>query len=203
MVFPLAVSTFPPKADANDNVGSAKPQKKKSMLIPILVGVFVFLLCIAGALAWEFVFKKTDTVQVSEAQLADKVRLLTMRQVRQYIVENEKVGKVFVIEGKVVNEFPTPKDFIAVEAAIYGKDQRVVATKKQRCGTQLSLFQLQVLSEKEMEAFLNNKIEILTNNVNVKPGAEVPFMVLFYAPPDDVSEFGVRIIDVRDSQGSK
>ena len=206
MVFPLVVSTLQPNSGdlKLDDLGSSdKRLKKKIKKLPIILGVLVFLFCVAGALAWEFVFKSPETTQLSDAQLADKVRLLTMRQVRQYIVENEKIGKVFVIEGKVVNEFPDPKEFIAVEAAIYGKDQRVIATKKQRCGTQLSLFQLQVLSEKEMEAFLNNKIEILTNNVNVKHGAEVPFMVLFYSPPDDVSEFGVRIIDVRDSRGPK
>ena len=63
---------------------------------------------------------------------------------------------------------------------------------------QLSLFQLQVLSEKEMESFLNNKVEILTNNTNVPRGGEVPFMVLFYAPPEGIAEFGVRIVDVKD-----
>ena len=49
-----------------------------------------------------------------------------------------------------------------------------------------------------MESFLNNKVEILTNNTNVPRGGEVPFMVLFYAPPEGVAEFGVRIVDARD-----
>ena len=107
-------------------------------------------------------------------------------------------GRVFVIEGRVVNEFPQPKELIAVEAAIYDKDKKALAVKKQLAGTQLSLFQLQVLSEKEMESFLNNKVEILTNNTNVRHGGEVPFMVLFYTPPDGVAEFGVKIVDVKD-----
>ena len=49
-----------------------------------------------------------------------------------------------------------------------------------------------------MESFLNNKVEILTNNTNVPRGGEVPFMVLFYSPPAGVAEFGVRIVDARD-----
>ena len=49
-----------------------------------------------------------------------------------------------------------------------------------------------------MESFLNNKVEILANNTNVRHGGEVPFMVLFYAPPEDVAEFGVKIVDVKD-----
>lgn len=102
-----------------------------------------------------------------------------MRNVRQYYVDNDKVGKVFVIEGRVVNEFPQPKELVTVEAAIYDKDKKPLSVKRQIAGAQLSLFQLQVLSEKEMEAFLTNKVEILTNNSNVPHGGEVPFMVLF------------------------
>ena len=177
-----------------------KKSKKKLLIMAacacLVLGVVLFLL-------WQFVLKGDGDQAKSDLELAEKVKLLTMRNVRQYIVDNEKVGKVFVIEGKVVNEFPTPKELIAVEGAIYGKDKRLISIKKQRCGTQLSLFQLQVLSEKEMEAFLNNKMEILTNNINLKQGAEVPFMILFYGPPEDVSEFGVRIVDVRDVPAMK
>ena len=32
----------------------------------------------------------------------------------------------------------------------------------------------------------------------MRHGGEVPFMVLFYAPPEDVAEFGVKIVDVKD-----
>lgn len=159
----------------------------------------LLLLLLAGAGAGGSLYFFRGETPPSEADIAKKVELLTMRNVRQYNVLNEKVGKVFVIEGRVVNEFPEPKELIALEGAIYDKDKKPLAVKKQLAGTQLSLFQLQVLSEKEMESFLNNKVEILTNNTNVLPGAEVPFMILFYDPPDDVAEFGVKIVDVKNA----
>lgn len=181
------------------------PVKGRSRLGKILAVLLLVLAC-AGGGYWYFKYfaTKTDTPP-SEQELAKKVELLTMRNVRQYYVDNEKVGKVFVIEGKVVNEFPDPKELVSVEAAIYDKDKKALATKKQMGGVQLSLFQLQVLSEKEMESFLNNKVEILTNNTNVPRGGEVPFMVLFYGPPEGIAEFGVRIVDVKDvpAQGHK
>ena len=159
--------------------------------------IFVLVLACAGG-GWYYYSLKNAAKQPNEQEIAKQVELLTMRNVRQYYVDNEKVGKVFVIEGRVVNEFPQPKELITIEAAIYDKDKKALAVKKQLGGVQLSLFQLQVLSEKEMESFLNNKVEILTNNTNVPRGGEVPFMVLFYAPPEGVAEFGVRIIDARD-----
>ena len=165
-----------------------------------LGALLVALLIIgAGAGGWWYYTKIYTAKPVADAiPLEKKVEMLTMRNVRQYYVNNEKVGQIFVIEGKVVNEFPVPKELIQVEAAIYGPDKQPLASKTQLAGTTLSLFQLQVLGEKELESFLNNKIEILTNNTNIPTGGEVPFMVLFYAPPPNVSEFGVKIVDVKD-----
>ncbi len=166
------------------------------------LAVALVLACLGGGAYWYFDARQLKAPPI-EQDLAKKIELLTMRNVRQYYVDNEKVGKVFVIEGRVVNEFPQPKELIAVEAAIYGKDKKPLATKTQLAGTQLSLFQLQVLSEKEMESFLNNKVEILSNNTNVQHGGEVPFMVLFYAPPQGVAEFGVKIVSVQDMPASE
>lgn len=172
------------------------PIKKKLPLFKIAL-VLVLMLAGAGG-GWWYYTTKGAAKQQNEQDIAKQVELLTMRNVRQYYVDNEKVGKVFVVEGRVVNEFPQQKELITLEAAIYDKDKKALAVKKQLGGVQLSLFQLQVLSEKEMESFLNNKVEILTNNTNVPRGGEVPFMVLFYAPPEGVAEFGVRIVDARD-----
>jgi hypothetical protein len=131
------------------------------------------------------------------------VEKLTMRNVRQYYVTNEKIGPISVIEGKAVNGFPTPRELIEVEAALYGQDKNALVSKKQYAGASLSLFQLQVLGEKELDAFINNKLEVLANNTNIPPGGEVPFMVLFYNPPPTVTEFGVKIVDAREPEVKK
>ena len=175
-----------------------KPRSRFGKILKLLL--VLVLLCGLGGGGWWY-YSTQMMPKVSEdalATVAKKVELLTMRNVRQYYVNNEKIGPIFVIEGKVVNEFPVTKELIEVEAAIYGADKNTIASKKQLAGTALSLFQLQVLGEKELESFLGNKIEILTNNTNVLPGGEVPFMVLFYKPPSDVAEFGVKIVNVRD-----
>ncbi|MDR2055851.1 MAG: zinc-ribbon domain-containing protein [Desulfovibrio sp.] len=198
-VFPYSASaaTMPeqPPEPAKKDAGKTKPGRKAALAVLLLA------LCLAGGLSGYFWYSRQTPAPPPE-DAAQKVARLTMRNVRQYFVDNEKIGKVMVIEGKVVNEFAQPKSLIAVEAAIYDKDKKTLSVKKQMAGTQLSLFQLQVLSEKEMESFLNNKIEILSNNINVPQGGEVPFMVLFYAPPSGVAEFGVRIVDAQDADTS-
>ncbi len=184
-----------------DNEGSGggssrRRKKKKSKLVPILL--FLLLLVGGGAGAWWYMQGSLGTSEVDSAERAENVKLMTMRNVRQYYVENEKIGPIFVIEGKVVNEFPEPKEFIEVEAAIYDKNKNILMSKKQLAGTTLSIFQLQVLGEDELEAFLSNQIEILTRNTKVPNGGQVPFMVVIYNPPANVAEFGVKIANARD-----
>jgi hypothetical protein len=176
-------------------IASSKKFGRKTIL-----AFLVLVLCLAGGFFGYYWQGKQATIPAGAEEIARKLAQLTMRNVRQYYVDNEKIGQLMVIEGKVVNEFPQPKALIAVEAAIYDKNKNTLSVKKQTAGTQLSLFQLQVLSEKEMESFLNNKMEILSNNLNVPHGGEVPFMVLFYSPPQNVAEFGVRIADVQDAE---
>ncbi len=184
--------------------------KKKSKLFLILM---ILLLCAAGAGGgwWYMEMYKPEAEQAaqgagqgssltSEDASAASVSKITMHGVRQYYVKNEKVGSIFVVEGVVTNEFPVAKDLIEVEGALYDANKAVLVSKKQWAGTTPSLFQLQVLGEEELESFLNNEIEILTKNTNVPPQGEVPFMVVFYNPPANVAEFGVRVISSKDVQ---
>lgn len=132
-----------------------------------------------------------------EENTAEMVRLIALRGVRQYNINNEKSGNISVIEGKTVNGFPEPRELIRVEASLYDADGLQLVSKQQLAGTSVSLFQLQVLGDQELEQALSNKIDILSNNTNVQPGGEVPFMVVFYNPPDNATEFGVKVIDAR------
>ncbi len=165
----------------------------------IFISIFILLLCIGGGVgAWWYFDTKSPSTETANVQVSKSIELITMRDVRQYYVKNEKIGSIFVVEGKMVNDFPIPKELIEVEAAIYAADKTVLASKKQLAGTALSLFQLQVLGKEELESFLHNEIEILTKNTNVPSGGEVPFMVLFYNPPAEVTEFGVKVFSAKD-----
>ena len=94
-------------------------------------------------------------------QLKETVRLLTVRNMRQYVVNNEKIGKLIVIEGKVVNEFDEPRELIRIEATLYDSQGTPIVTKDQLAGTMVTLFQLQVLSEEELEQALKNRWDIV------------------------------------------
>ncbi|MBF0482124.1 MAG: zinc-ribbon domain-containing protein [Desulfovibrionaceae bacterium] len=133
-----------------------------------------------------------------EKKPEDASKNLALTGVRQYMVDNAKAGNIFVIEGKVKNNFTTAKEYIKIEASLFDEKGVSLATKQIVAGNTVSYFQLQSLGVEELEAALNSQVGILTNNVNVRPGGDVPFMVVFYNPPESLQEFGVKVIDSKD-----
>ena len=77
---------------------------------------------------------------------AAKVKDVMLQNVRQYYVSNEKAGQLFVIEGKAVNNFKTPKEMIKLEASLFDEKGGSLATQEALAGNTVSLFQLQVMT---------------------------------------------------------
>lgn len=182
-----------------------KTAKTSSPLKKILLLVAV-LLCLGGtALGGYIIYVKNFAPAASAVDPVaerisniDKVRDLPLIDVKHRYVQNVKLGPLVVITGKVRNNFSTPKEKIRVEAALLDKDGKVLAVQQQSCGVVLPEIQLQVLGQKELAQALDNPFEILANNINVMPGIEVPFMVVFVYPPSNMAEYTVMVSDVSD-----
>lgn len=138
-----------------------------------------------------------------QAAQESPVKFIVLENVRQYYVNNEKAGQLFVIEGKAVNQFERPRDFIKIEATLFDAKGQPLVTRQALCGNILSYFQLQVLSRTEIEAALDNEMGVLNNNTNLETGAGTPFMLIFFEPPEDVVEFGVKVIDAQRAGASR
>ena len=89
----------------------------------------------------------------------------------------------------------TPRELISLEAELHDKEGKVLASRRQIAGISLSPFQLEVLDKAELENTLNRKLDIVTSNINVMPGAEVPFTVVFSEIPAGASDYKVRIVE--------
>ncbi len=196
--------SFEGKAASGETAPLDMPEQKRSRF----EGAFGLLVCIAivlgGIWAWNHT-KYLDGLKGLVAPLAEQVDIaaepasliekLELRDVRQYQEKNEKLGGIIVIEGKVKNNFETAREFIRLEAELYDTEGKVLASRSQLAGTCLSFSQLKILDKAELENALNSKPGILAANVNVMPGAEVPFMVVFTEIPAGASDFKVRIAE--------
>ncbi len=189
--------------------GGGKLAGKKKFVI---IGLVLVLLAGAGAGLWfsgvagklmgKFGGAKEE-VKTEDVSPEAKVKFIILENVRQYYVNNEKAGQLFVIEGKAVNQFEKPKELIKIDATLFDAAGKPLGSRQQLCGNILSYFQLQVLSRTEIEAALANEMGVLNNNTNLETGAGTPFMVIFFEPPKDVAEFGVKVIEAQDPGKAK
>ncbi len=194
-------------------------RKKRGKMLPIIFGGLLVLLIAAGAALYfmgiirigpETAPDNTELISKDEnnagAQNAtnllgndEEIKDIIFQNTKQYFVNNEKLGQIFVVEGKTINNYRTPKELIRIEADLLDEHGTVVASKQQFCGVTLTMFQLQILSEEEIEKALNNNIEILANNLNIQPGGSVSFMTVFVNPPPSISTLFLKVVDAKDS----
>lgn len=197
-------------------------KEKPGKAVPILIVLLVLVLGIGTAVyfkAWTLVGLDTESLKnipyigsmfmeetgggesaAPGESPAERVRKIELQNVKQYYVANEKVGNLFVVEGKAVNRFEEPKERIKVEVVLYDAGGNVLTSQSLMCGNQLSQFQLQVQTRNEMEEALSSEVGILSNNVFIRPGGSVPFMAVFFESTEGVAEFLVKVVDVADPE---
>lgn len=201
-----------------DGTGSAAsyggldmPRRKRSIM-PRLMS---FLVCAALAAGCGWLWQNTHYLDglkglvapylgLETADPSDPVSMvseLELRDVRQYQVKNEKVGNLVIIEGKVKNNFPAPRELIRLEAELYDAGGNKLVSQQQLAGNSMSSFQLELLDKDELDKVLNNKLDIVEANTNVLPGNEVPFTVIFVNPPAEASDYKVRIVEASIPKG--
>ena len=127
------------------------------------------------------------------------INSISLDDIRQFLVDNVEIGRLMVIQGFAVNSGETPKDYIRIEARILDEDNEVLLKTQQVCGVPLTLFQLQTLTEQDLQETLNNRTSILLYNTNVPRDGKVPFVVVFPNPPDSMRTFEVQVVDVQES----
>lgn len=115
-----------------------------------------------------------------------------------YPVENPKVGKIFVIEGAVVNNNPANIGWIKIEAALYNEAGAQLLSKEIEAGPKIGYADLKILGHNEIESRLTSKQEILLNNGSVKPGEKVPFMVVFENIPAETKDYSLKVTSFQD-----
>ncbi|WP_028571567.1 DUF3426 domain-containing protein [Desulfonatronum lacustre] len=178
-------------------------EPKNKTMTYVVAGLVVAIIALAAFLysqgavdtvtSW---FGSSEPEHVAEPEVLgpEDVHLVSLQNVRQYFVTNEKIGQLFVIEGKARNDFPAPMELFRIEASLFDAAEQVVERQEFLAGNSVSLFQLQILSEQELEAALSARVGILTNNTNIRPGMDVQFMVVFPNPPDTVQEYGLKVV---------
>ncbi len=110
---------------------------------------------------------------------------------RGYFLKNIRGQQLFVIEGNVTNTTEHPVSFIKLTANISDNNNNLIATKDFFAGNMLSDDDLRTLTSDQINSNLNNEMGQSLKNFNIPPKTSIPFMVVLFDVPDNITSFAV------------
>ena len=110
-------------------------------------------------------------------------------------VENTQAGQIFVITGRVKNDYSHNRSFIKITGNIFIKNNVAVKTETVFCGNFLADDELANLDLGAIKTRLMNRMGDKKSNFSVKPGQIIPFMIVFSNMPDNLEEFSIEVTE--------
>ena len=183
--------------EAETMAGSVPPEPKiKSGPSPSLVVLLILLLLGGGVYGAYLMGVRIPFVSdLLAPQVMDELGNLKIStlDINSHFVDNSQAGRLFVITGKVRNDYPQPHSFIQVQGKIFQKGKKMVATETVSCGNVLADLDLAHLPLAQIQKRLDNRTGANKSNLNVPPGGVIPFMVVFHNLPADLDEFTIEV----------
>ena len=121
-------------------------------------------------------------------------KIVTM-DINSRFVENDSAGRLFVITGKVRNDYPEPRGLIRAEGHLFAKGAKPVKSQSVYCGNFISDLDLSRLDIAEIHRQLGNRFGGGQKaNLKIMPAQSIPFMIVFDHLPEDLEEFTIEVI---------
>ncbi len=167
----------------------ALPVPKKSMKAPVMILIILLILAGVGTGAYYFMTQKGKVLvggKIGEiAPLEDTFKYK--------FIDNARIGKLFVVTGIVENKFNHARSHIQITGELLAKGATVVQQQRVYCGNVIREMELSTIDMNGINNRLSNMSGDNQSNVNVKPGAKVPFMVVFANLPDNIEEYRIQV----------
>ena len=106
-----------------------------------------------------------------------------------------------MITGRVKNGYPDVRRFISINGKLYKKGKILTQTEKVFCGNVLSDIELSNMDLEAIKKRLSNRVGDNKSNMEIKPGGELPFMIIFSNLPEDLEEFSIEVAGSTSASG--
>ena len=178
----------PPSAP-HEVMGPAPNRTRRRLWLPVLL---VLVLTASGAIALWLFFPWSHARQ--SAPESAGIHLLHLVETQGYFVDSRQAGQLFVIEGRVRNDFATPRRWILLRAKLYTTDGQEARQQLFYAGNLLSTEQLRGLPLADQLGLIQQTPQ--GPQVAITAGQEVSFMVPFGDLPDisKLSDYSVEIV---------
>ena len=177
----------------------AKPAAKKRVGKPVLALLILLLLGGAG-LGTVFLLNYLnidipfvgDFIKPKVSDPSGNLKIGTL-DIQSKFVDNTTSGKLLVITGQIKNDYSNVRSFIRVTGRLYASGKKLASTATVFCGNVLPDNELEKLDIATIKQRLANRTGDNNSNTQVKPGQQLPFMVVFANLPENLEEFEIEV----------
>jgi len=106
---------------------------------------------------------------------------------------------LYVVKGTVTNVGKTMSSGIRVEATLLGRDNQAIVKNGAFAGNVIDESLISHMTRVRIEGFLGMRHGDGDVNRNIPAGKTLPFMVVFFDPPEGVESFRVKAIDAEEA----
>ncbi len=177
-----------------------EPLKKKKMSflkIIFIILMLVFLLAIGAYIASVITGYKLPVIEQYLKKPAPEISearpIPNQKSVNGRFITNATAGTLFVITGRVENPSNIAYSHIEIRGALITTNKEEAKIKKAFCGNIIPEEILKTGNITDIDILLTLKEGAHNINVNVPPGASVPFMVVFSDLPEKLENFTVKV----------
>ena len=115
------------------------------------------------------------------------------KQLKGNFVNSNKLGNLYVVRGKVKNNYKHARSYINLTGKLYTKGGQLKQTKTVYAGSTLSDERLAGINQAQLIRRENNRNGSKRSNVNVPRGKVLPFMIVFTNLPPNLDEYSVEV----------
>lgn len=149
---------------------------RRLSMIGILLGILIVIIIGGGG---------TGYMWWQRVKMIESMGSIGITNVKTKYGEAKEPNQIFIVTGKIKNEFNVPKSFLKVKCTVYGKNNMKLLEKVVFAGNIFTEAELKELTYKEIEKGLNNKMGKSMVNVDVPPGKLLDFMIVFDRIPEE------------------
>ena len=136
----------------------------------------------------------SDWLNPEEQDVAGNIKIMPMgRTISGKFVNTQKAGRLFVIRGKIKNEYDHPRSFIKVTGKLYQKNNKLARKSTVYIGNVMSDKELTGMAITGINKRMKNKFGVKRSNLKIKTGKVVPFMIVFDKLPKNLDEYTVEV----------
>ncbi|MCP4746565.1 MAG: DUF3426 domain-containing protein [Desulfobacteraceae bacterium] len=187
--------------DAGKTFHRPVPMQKKQGLRKITLLLFVLIiLAIGGYFGYDYINKSgikipylSEYLNPVPKDITGTASLSTI-DINSKFMDSEKTGRLFVITGKVKNEYSVKRGKIQVRGKLFSKGKVLVKTESSYAGVNLTEEEIVNKPFNEIKELLSEAPNPLDESKIAMPGQALDFIVVFSNLPEDLDEFSIELV---------